>query len=217
MSAVRRRRRDGADSSGGVRVLVYDDTGVGKAWFQTGLTNSWRLGAALYKRYPPSTRVHHTWGARSWEDALAFVATIPEPIGEIQYWGHGLPGRVMIADDVLDVSAFDDVKHPRHQDILSIASKLTDDALVWWRTCGAFAGAAGQRFAQAQASVFGATVAGHTHVIGPLQSGLHTLQPGAQPRWSVTEGLTAKGSLLPSSPSAPHTIHFLQGAIPKGW
>lgn len=200
------------------RVVIYDATGHGRAWFQAGLTASWRLGGALYRRYPRALQADHVYGAHSWTDAFAFLATLPADvdIGEVQYWGHGLPGRVMVADDVLDISALTAPDHRLRADLEAVRGRLADDALVWWRTCSAFAGAAGQAFAVAQTRFFGCRVAGHTFVIGPWQSGLHSLSPGATPDWPATEGLAGTQG-VPSSPTRPNTITCLHGRVPDGW
>ncbi|MCA9489590.1 MAG: hypothetical protein KC621_06690, partial [Myxococcales bacterium] len=80
----------------------------------------------------------------------------------------------------------------------------------------------GRRFARDFADHQGVAVAGHTYVIGPFQSGLHLLRPGAEPHWTPDEGL-CEGT--PSRPirarwsrwSEPHTITCLHGAVPPGW
>ncbi len=95
-------------------------------------------------------------------------------------------------------------------------------ALVWFRTCETFGARAGQSFARALADRLGARVAGHTYVIGVLQSGLHGLLPGNAPHWDPNEGL-ARGT--PDSPAlahsssegAPNTIHFMNGSFDPAW
>ncbi len=202
----------------GLRLIVYDATGHGSARIQPALTASWIAGVELYRRYPRTLRADAAFGAHSWTEALAWLCSV-EPkqrIDEIQYWGHGLPGRVMIARDVFDTTCFaDDSAHAA--DVDALAFRLHQESLVWWRTCGAFAGKAGHAFAVAGAARFGCRVAGHTFVIGPLQSGLHSLTPGVTPSWSPSEGLSPTGALLPSTTTAPNTITALHGRVPAGF
>jgi hypothetical protein len=202
----------------GLRLIVYDATGHGRAPVQPLLTASWVAGVELYRRYPRMLRADASFGASSWTDALAWLCSVQpdERIDEIQYWGHGLPGRVMIAADVFGVDSLAGTS-PHAADLDALAYRLHQDSLVWLRTCGAFAGDVGHAFAVALAARFGCRVAGHTFVIGPLQSGLHTLKPGQKPGWSTTEGLTPQGALLPSSTTAPNTISALHGRIPAGY
>jgi hypothetical protein len=94
--------------------------------------------------------------------------------------------------------------------------------LWWFRTCETFGALPGQRFATELADFLGARVAGHTYIIGHVQSGLHTLRPGERPTWSEDEGLR-EGS--PDEPRrahwsrlrAPNTITCLRGTIPDGY
>ncbi len=195
--------------------MVYDATWVGRA-SQVGLTSSWIAGGALYRALG---RLDHVYGARSWEDALAWLCSVEpsRPISEVQYWGHGRFGRALIARDVLDKRALDDPAHPRHDDLAALRDRLTGDALVWFRTCETFGRPEGHAFAAAWTRFFERRAAGHTYVIGPFQSGLHSLSPGQAPSWSVDEGVGEDGKALMSSPGAPHTITCLHGAVPAGW
>lgn len=203
----------------GLRLVVWDATGHGAARVQPALTASWRYGVKLYGLRPSSTRVDATFGATCWQDAFAWLCSVRpgERIDEVQYWGHGLPGRVLIATDVLTSMSLAPGA-PLAADVDAFVARLSGpQALVWFRTCGAFGGAVGHAFAAACASRFGCRVAGHTFIIGPLQSGLHTVSPSSPPSWPLTEGQGAAGALLSSSPSAPNTISCLHGAIPAGW
>jgi hypothetical protein len=203
----------------GLRLVVWDATGRGSASIQPALTASWRYGVKLYGLRPPSTRVDASFGASSWQDAFAWLCSVRpgEPIDEVQYWGHGLPGRVLIGADLLNAASLAPGA-PLEDDVDAFVARLRGpDALVWFRTCGAFGGAAGHTFAAACAARFGCRVAGHTFVIGPLQSGLHTVTPTSPPSWPLDEGQGPGGALLPSTPTAPHTITCLHGAIPAGW
>ncbi len=192
------------------RLLLYDATGQGRAWVQPLLTGAWQVGGGLYAGVGRFDAVH---AATSWDEALDWVATTAAPgtLDELQYWGHGLPGLVRIGSDTLDTARLD------HADVGALAACLHPESRVWFRTCATFGQAPGRRFASAVAARLGCRVAGHTHLIDVLQSGLHTLTPGAAPAWSTAEGVTADGKLAPSSFRAPHTVTFLAGAIPEGW
>jgi hypothetical protein len=139
-------------------------------------------------------------------------------VGEVQYWGHGRWGRVFIAKDVVDVDTVRDPTHSRHADVGALRDRLAPDALLWFRTCETFGRAEGHAFASSWSRFLGCRVAGHTHVIGPFQSGLHSLRPGGEPTWSVDEG-TVDGSEvgLMSRPGLPNTITCLHGSVPPGW
>ena len=128
-------------------------------------------------------------------------------------------GRVLIADDVLDAGAFV-AGHPRHDDLVTLRTRIADErALVWFRTCATFGRQKGKDFASVVAGFFGCRAAGHTYVIGPLQSGLHSLAPGESPAWSVDEGVVAGDdrAAAMSSWSAPNTITCLHGVVPEGF
>jgi hypothetical protein len=203
----------------GLRLVVFDATGHGTSWLQAPLTASWRYGSVVYGMRPRPTRVDASFGATCWQDALAWLCSVHpnEVIDEVQYWGHGLPGRVFLGTDRLDRDSLAHVGLLA-EDVDAFRARLCGpEALVWFRTCGAFGGEAGQAFAAACAERFGCRVGGHTFVIGPLQSGLHTVTPTTAPTWSTTEGQDDAGRLLASSWSAPHTITCLHGAIPSGW
>ena len=204
-----------------LRLVVWDATGHGSAPWQGALTWSWRVGSALYRAHPQAA-VDAVFGARSWVDALAWLASVQPArrVREVQFWGHGLFGRVFVGKEVLDEGSVR-AGGPHHDDLLALRARLVDDdALLWLRTCSAFGGTRGHRFARALVDVVGCRVAGHTHVIGPLQSGLHSLRPGDAPGWSATEGVRDGDESRPalsSSPSAPHTISCLHGAFPREW
>lgn len=166
-------------------------------------------------------------GVSSWSEALAWLvsdeATDGAPIEEIQYWGHGRWGKVLVDRDGLDAAAFRSL-HPLHASLERLRERLVPGggALVWLRTCEAFGAEAGLDLAERMADFFGARVAGHTHVIGALQSGLHGLRPGHRPDWSPAEGLSEGTPSAPvrahgSSPWRPRTIHCLDGRVPEAW
>jgi hypothetical protein len=186
-----------------VRLLVYDRTCVirGRA-----LSTPWAIGARLYRGL---RRIDAARGVASWAEALAWLAT------------HGRWGRAMVGDDVLDAGVLD-TSHGLHAALREVRARLAPDALLWFRTCETFGAARGLAFAEALADFLGARVAGHTHVIGVHQSGLHGLAPGARAGWSPDEGL-AEGTpadpkrAQPSRRRAPNTITCFDGAVPAEW
>jgi hypothetical protein len=203
-----------------LRLMVYDRTCVKNGF---GLSTAWSVGSSLYRGL---RRLDATFGARTWEEALRWLSTF-EPsrsIEEIQYWGHGRWGRVLIANDALDASALRNERHPLHAALRTTQERLVPggEALVWLRTCEAFGANVGIDFAQALADGLGAKVAGHTFIIGALQSGLRALRPGCRPSWSPTEGI-AKGtaadpkSAFGSTPNRPRTISCFSNVVPDVW
>jgi hypothetical protein len=202
-----------------LRLLVFDRTCVGRG---VGLSTAWSAGSVLYRAF---RRVDAARGVASWNEALGWLATheADRPIAEIQYWGHGRWGRVLVDRDVFDASALSP-QAPQARSIAAIRERLLPDgaSLLWLRTCEAFAAIAGQDLAQRLADGFGARVAGHTFVIGALQSGLRALAPGRRPRWSPTEGL-AEGTAhdpkraLGSTPWRPRTVTCFANDFPDAW
>lgn len=176
----------------GLRVMIYDATWHGSKPDQWFLTTSWIVGGLLYRALG---RIDEVYGATSWLDAVAWLNAVDQgrEIAEIQYWGHGRWGRVMIGTDRFDARALDDGTHPMHDDFRAISARLTPASLVWFRTCMTFGTQVGQHFASSCARFFNCRVAGHTYVVGPLQSGLHSLSPGEAPSWPVVEGV-ARGN-----------------------
>jgi len=191
-----------------MRLLVFDRT-------CTWLSRAWRTGSVLYRGLG---RVDAARSVSSWTEAFAWLASHERTIDEIQYWGHGRWGRVLVAEDALDAERL-----RRDGAALSrLRERLAPDALLWLRTCEAFGAEAGQDFAMRLADTLGARVAGHTFVIGAIQSGLRTLAPGTRPAWSPSEGLRDGTPARPtrawgSSFAAPRTVTCLSGAFPRGW
>jgi len=202
-----------------LRLMVYDRTCAGTL---VGLSTAWRAGAVLYRGL---RRLDGAFGARSWDEALGWLSTYERgrPIAEIQYWGHGRWGRVFVDRDVLDGHVFD-VGHPLHARIEAVRERLLPSgrSLVWLRTCEAFGASAGHELAQRLADGLGARVAGHTHIIGAVQSGLHGLAPGRVPTWPRDEGLREGTPDAPiraqgSGILRPNTITCFDGAVPEAW
>ena len=198
-----------------MRLIIYDRTCVRRGG---GLTIPWAIGARLYRGLGRSDVIA---GVASWTEAFDVALAQPEPLRELQYWGHGKWGRVFVDRDVLDAEAFAPA-HALHDRLHALRERLAPDALVWLRTCETFGAERGHDFAQRLADFLGARIAGHTYVIGFHQSGLHGLEPGARPDWATDEGLArgtpdaperAKGS----RPWAPRTLTCLASAIPASW
>jgi hypothetical protein len=204
--------------SDALRLVIYDATQRSRRPRALGL--SWQYGTHLYRGLG---RVDAAYGARSFGEALAWLSRHDRsrPIAELQFWGHGKWGRVFIDRESLDRELLRP-GHRHHSAFNAFRERLTEDALLWFRTCETLGARPGRDFAAALADATGARVAGHTFVIGFYQSGLHCLRPGEAPRWSDTEGL-ARGSAaqpeaaLTSSPQAPNTITCLTGKIPQGF
>lgn len=199
-----------------LRLLVFDATQRTKAPLGLGL--SWSAGSVLYRALG---RIDASYPARDWSSALAWLANQSEqrPIAEIQYWGHGRWGRALIDRDSLDRTALNP-GHRLHAGLMALRARLTQNALIWFRTCETLGATAGHDFAGALADFSGARVAGHTYEIAYYQSGLHVLAPGARPDWSVEEGLARGTANTPerskhSHPAEPNTITCLTGAIPS--
>jgi hypothetical protein len=203
----------------GLRLLIFDRTCAGRPGLP-GLSQAWGAGRHLYRGL---RRIDAGCGVASWAEALQWLATIqgPRPIAEIQFWGHGRFGQALVAGEALDATALHP-GHPHHGPLTQVRDRmLRGDAGLWWfRTCETFGTARGHGFARAWSDFLGCRTAGHTHVIGVWQSGLHVLRPGATPSWSVDEGIAAAGATapaLPSRPGAVNTISFLHGRIPAGF
>jgi hypothetical protein len=193
-----------------LRLMVYDrNSSAGRF-----LVAAWKVGGKLYGSLG---RLDAWYGAGSWGEALAWLGDhrAPEPIAEVQFWGHGKWGEALIGGERLD-QTFLAPSHPEHRALLAVRSRLCPGTGLWWfRTCSTFGTAKGHAFARAWANFLGCRAAGHTFIIGLHQSGLHSLGPGEAPTWSVDEG-TAGGVSLWSKPGAPSTITCFHGRIPDG-
>lgn len=195
-----------------MRVVVFDRTCVET---RGRLSPIWSAGTRLYRALG---RIDAAHGVESWDEALVWLAAQPEPLAEIQYWGHGRWGRALVAEDVLDATSL----RTRRARLDAVRERLAPDALVWFRTCETFGARRGLDLAERLADYLGARVAGHTHVIGFHQSGLHGLAPGARADWSPAEGLAEGTPDAPerahgSRPWRPRTVTALRGTIPAAW
>jgi hypothetical protein len=204
-----------------LRLLVFDRTCRGPG-LRRRLSSAWAAGSVLYRAL---RRVDASFAASGWEEALGWLTSYEpdRPVGEIQFWGHGRWGQVLMGKQALGRDALR-AGHPLYGACVALRHRLAagGEALLWLRTCEAFGAEAGHDFARALVDSFGCRVAGHTYTIGYWQSGLHSLVPGRAPDWPLDEGLAAgtpemPARSLPSLPDAPHTIGCLVGQIPDGW
>lgn len=185
-----------------MKVTVYDaNPGVGfNQWF---LKTSWLVGCWLQKLFGA---VDAYYGATSWENAIQWLALQPAPLSSIQYWGHGSPGCVYLAQKNIVPLGF-----------YALRDSVTSKTVIWFRTCSTFQGARGQHFAMALADLLQCTVAGHTRIIGPLQGGLHTHVAAQSPSWPVSEGELPKSWLPSWIRGGNNTVTCLATKIPQGW
>jgi hypothetical protein len=202
--------------------MVFDRTCRGYGPLP-GLTASWRAGGLLYRALK---RLDAYQGVSSWDEALDWLVAhgAGAQVAEIQFWGHGKWGSAFVNRQPLDASALQP-GHPFHARLRAIRERLVPggDALWWFRTCETFGDEEGHAFARAWTRFFGCRAAGHTYVIGPWQSGLHSLRAGEEPSWPLDEGVlldeqgrrraTARFSL----PGAPNTITCFHGEVPEGF
>jgi len=198
-----------------MRVIVYDRTCVRT---RGHLTPAWASGSLLYRGLG---RIDATHGVESWAEAFAWIATRPDPVTEIQYWGHGTWGGAWVASDRFDADALTPA-HRLRAPLEAVRDRLAPDALVWFRTCETLGTPRGIEFGERLADFLGARVAGHTYVIGFHQSGLHGLAPGMRADWAPDEGVAEGTPEAPtraksSRPWAPRTITCLHGQVPPQW
>ena len=185
-----------------------------------GLSHSWMVGGALYSLLG---RFDAWQGFDDWPTALRWLADRPgdRPIAEVQFWGHGKWGCARIGDERLSRASLAG-EHPHHGPLRAIAARMGPAGLWWFRTCETFGAAEGHGFAVDFVDFMGCRAAGHTYVIGPWQSGLHSLAPGQRPGWSREEGLAEGSADQPlrahwSRREEPNTVSCLQGRIPAGY
>lgn len=202
----------------GQRLMIYDQSCT-SGYGPFGLTHSWIAGGVLYRSL---NRLDDCRGVDNWDQALRWLVRKGKerPISEVQVWSHGKWGEVLLDGDVFDETVFFQ-DHPLYDGVVALKRVLAPDALLWFRTCETFGATRGHSFAEAVTTFFDCRAAGHTFIIGPWQSGLHSLSPGEVPQWNPAEGLIEGTPDTPvraewSTRTAPNTIHCLQGAIPTG-
>jgi hypothetical protein len=198
----------------GLRLMVYDkDPGTGFA--QKFLALSWRVGGWLFKL---RGAIDIAYAAESWDDAFRWLATV-EPgktISEVQYWGHGGPGRVILGGDAFGSSRLQ-AAMLTNPNLRTFRERLRSGSVIWFRCCNTFQGALGYKFSAIFADYFNCTIAGFTRVIGPVQGGLHTRQPFTPAHWSEFEGNTPHPILPQVLQWSSNSVTCLASKIPKGW
>jgi len=198
-----------------LRLMFFDRTCRGTGVLP-GLSMAWTAGGILYGAL---RRIDDWRGVGSWAEGLDFLLdrSANRSIAEIQFWGHGEYGCAWVEEDKLDITALSP-GHVLHDRLVTLRSRLAPGALWWFRTCGTFGTQEGHAFARAWTRFLGCRAAGHTHAINFLQSGLHLLEPGAEPHWSTDEGFAPDLPMptgKPSSVLAPRTITCLHCAVPR--
>src|SRR5690349_8599386 len=117
-----------------LRLMVYDrNRSAGRF-----LVSSWKVGGRLYGSLG---RIDACYGAADWDDALAWLGSYraPEPIAEVQFWGHGKFGEARIGQMCLDATLLDSTHH-QHAALCSVKQRLIPGTGLWWfRTCSTFA------------------------------------------------------------------------------
>ncbi len=187
-----------------MRVAVYDKNPGGGGLAQRLLCFSWKLGCVLHWLLG---RLDAYYGASSWEDAFQWLASQPKPLRMVQYWGHGSPGSVWLAQMRVNESDFG-----------KLIPAINCDTVIWFRACSVFQGGAGYAFSKYLVDLLQCTVAGHTRTIGLFQSGLHTRRPNELPSWKVTEGDAGPAWLVGLGLRwGNNTILCLRASIPHGW
>lgn len=208
-----------AANESSLSLMVYDDTCRGRGPLP-GMTHSWIAGGLLYRALDRFDAIR---GVETWDEALDWLQNVEgsRPIAEIQFWGHGKWGRVLVDGNPLDVSALA-ADSPYHDSLGRIRERLVGAEALWWfRTCETFGAEAGHEFARKWSDFFDCRVASHTYIIGPYQSGLHVLSPGGRPDWPLDEGLAEGTTSNPeraewSTPWKPNTIFCLTSELPDG-
>ncbi len=191
-------------------IMIYDSSD----WAGKNLRFSWVTGGKFYKLF---RSVEHHSGFTSWAEALKWILQV-EPnkkINSIQFWGHGSPGRVWINGEAL--SARSVLATSEHRNLLlKLKQRLVPESTVWFRSCNVFTGQEGHLFAKMISKMLECKIASHTYIVGPWQSGLHTIKPDEEPTWDIDEGIYDNKKMI-SMPWSPNTIFCLTGKIPEGW
>jgi hypothetical protein len=191
-------------------IMFYDSSD----WAGEQLRFSWITGGKFYQLF---RGIEQHSGFDSWIEALKWLCSV-EPnkkINSIQFWGHGSPGRVWINGEALSArSVLASSEHRKF--LLDLSDRLDEDAVVWFRSCNVFTGHEGKLFAVTMSKILNCKIAAHTYIVGPWQSGLHTIKPDEKPSWSVEEGMEGEKRLW-SMPWSPNTVFCLTNKIPKEW
>jgi hypothetical protein len=135
---------------------------------------------------------------------------------EIQFWSHGshgngafISGAKKGGTEEITAASFDspgldkygdDRSQPGYQEwesklstfqrrLMLVRRTICDsDSTVYYRSCEAFQGEEGQKFAKASSRFWRCDVSGHTKSIGLTQPGKHTISVCQEPDWPVSEG-----------------------------
>ena len=195
-----------------LRLMLYDRSCRGRG-VVPGLSHAWSVGGVLYRALGRIDACHGVW---SWAEGLDWLcdAARDRPIAVIQFWGHGEWGGLWIDEELLTAAALEP-GHYLHDRLARVRTRLTANALWWFRSCDVFGTQVGHDFARAWTRFFDCRAAGHTYTINILQSGLHLLRPDEEPTWSLDEGVVPGLShASESSVLAPRTITCLHNTIP---
>lgn len=182
-----------------MRVMIYDNT-------QGSLSYIWAAGQYL-------GGFDKVISASSWQAVYDSLEAIPAGtiISQIQFWGHGAPGRPCINHVSIDLDAFH----------TALIKKTTPSSVFWIRACNVFTGSTGIAFAKNAVSKLNCVVVAHTYLLSspwPMyQSGGYALRPGQTPHWSSTNGVNSDGSFKGSSPWAVNTCLVTRMNPPASW
>jgi len=161
-----------------MKVIIYDRSPEAGP---VGLT--WVAGAALFTAIGKADLALSVDSVEDFVDCLEslFQEYGAKSIDQIQYWGHGGPGKFVIGSEKIKANS-----SPK---IFSVIKEvMRPNGIFWLRTCASFQGAIGKDFAKMLADTLGCRVAAHTYNIGVFHSGRHILAPGETPTWSEYEG-----------------------------
>jgi hypothetical protein len=179
----------------GARVLLVDAAGYDP------LRLIWRVGHVI----AGAGRFTHRLYVRSWEEALERLCALAAQqlkLSELQFWGHGAPGQVLLGRDVLDAQRLMDCALFQRWAAMR-PFQPHSAGLIWFRTCYTMKGDEGRAFATALCEQLQCRVAGYTQYIHVLQRGLVVKLPSQPAEWA-DEGLaTPTGTVLFWSLSPP--------------
>src|SRR4051812_12201178 len=118
-----------------LRLMLYDETCGGRGPLP-GLSASWRVGGWLYGKLG---RLDAWCGASRWEEGLEWLLQRSEGtrIRELQYWGHGRWGCILMQRMMLDASALRP-GHALYGRMTLLKARFSPDSLIWLRTCESF-------------------------------------------------------------------------------